>query len=363
MREHTTDSNNNDDENSTHAASRLFHDDMNDESSPELFGMYDYSVQGIDEVMDGSGVIDYNQNSYNRHDESVCSLGESMRDELLHKRFEDLDVSTKHDNIEETELERKNIDENTDDKAGDHDDTKQNEKPREMADNAPIRLARPGLLSSTANTAEGVWRSMRSLATTTGTNKASAPLNQEEKAVVRALPKKSLSFKKCAKSKPLDNGDATSPAVPRRGVRKSSSFITNRFERTGISPRRGVKKSSSFIANRFDNTEAKEPRRGVKKSSSFRFPSKSLIGPSTDIGGDTPTQVERGIKKTSSFRFPSRAPAYAMDNPEPSRGIRKSTSFLSPRKALAPAADEANKKRGLKKSNSFKLSRLVTPSA
>ena len=105
MRDHTDDNNDTDDENSSKDASRLFHDDMNDESSPELFGMYDYSVQGIDEVMDGSGVIDYNQSSYNRHDESVCSLGESMRDELLHKRFEDLVSSTKNDKDEEADQE------------------------------------------------------------------------------------------------------------------------------------------------------------------------------------------------------------------------------------------------------------------
>ena len=159
---------------------------------------------------------------------------------------------------------------------------------------------------------------MRSLATTTATDKASAPLNQDEEAAVRALPKKSQSFKMRAKSKCLDNENAASPVDPRRDVKKSSSFITNRFERTGIqgTPRQGVKKSSSFIANRFDNTDAREPRRGVKKSSSFRFPSKSLLGSSTDSGADTkPTLVERGVKKTSSFRLASRA--LATDNPEP----------------------------------------------
>ena len=360
-------------------AYRLFHDDMNDESSPELFGMYDYSVQGYDEVMDGSGIIDYNQNSDFTRRSCVCTLGESMRNDLLHRRFQNLDHSSSSSKDDDDTPEENS--KPTDTAAGQDESKEQKEKASRTADKAPTRPSRPGLLSpNTTSTgparpglAEGVWKSMRSLATSK--DHAAAPLDHQNKeTLVRKLPQKSSSFKFGTKSKSLmtSGGDDTAAASPRRGVKKSSSFITNRFERTGIvdgTPRRGVKKSSSFITNRFERAGGEDDgaaRRGIKKSSSFRFPGKAISSSSTR--DDTqPAQPRRGVKKSSSFRFPGTASASAEeDTPEPRRGVKKASSFRFPSKALLAASgedDERQPRRGVKKSSSFKFTRLVTPSA
>jgi len=286
--------------------SLLFHEGLD----ATCLSNYDYSEQALDDnELDGSGVIDYAE-SYERRT-SICSLGESLREEFMSIRMGTADLNSDNTAGEFNESAKRAV-------FSLHSSSMAVEK------DAPVpETLRPGL-------AIGVWKSDRTLASAINDSAASqyqwssfrlgkgkpALLLDEalEKEPVSILQTKSDGFKCMARRGKILDGDRKEREPVRKLQPKSSSF---RFFNT-CSPLGEECREKEVV------------RELPKKYSSFKFASRSK--PPEDKSQECAKEpLRRGLpKKTASFKFLSRAKTLgdASQEQEPVQTLpRKTASF------------------------------------